>query len=95
MWSTAASNVVTIAYRRKTIPDRLQGRVNANIRMFITGAIPVAGLLFGFIAHQAGIAKSLYLVPLFSVLSLGIWAFYALGPVPGVPVGRAGRDGAA
>lgn len=94
LFSTSASNVITIAYRRKTIPEHLQGRVNANVRMFITGALPVAGLLFGFVAHQSGVMTSLYLVPLFSLLSLVIWAIYALGPASRPSIGRTESDGA-
>ncbi|MFC6590709.1 hypothetical protein ACFP81_00755 [Deinococcus lacus] len=79
LFATSASNVITIAYRRKTIPEHLQGRVNANVRLFITGALPVAGLLFGDVAHQYGVAATLYLVSFFSLLSLLLWGWYVWG----------------
>ncbi|MER5639474.1 MFS transporter [Kitasatospora sp. NPDC002227] len=49
-------NAATMGYRQQAIPDHLSGRVNAVIRTFITGAVPVSSLLLGFtvsLGHQA------------------------------------------
>ncbi|MFD8595162.1 MFS transporter [Kitasatospora sp. NPDC059646] len=40
-------NAATMGYRQQAIPDHLSGRVNAVIRTFVTGAVPVSSLLLG------------------------------------------------
>lgn len=75
-FAMSASNVITIAYRQQTIPERLQGRVNANIRLFITGALPVSGLLFAWLTRQFGLPVSLLGVPVCCLLALGAWGWH-------------------
>ncbi|MDG4808719.1 MFS transporter [Micromonospora sp. WMMD1120] len=47
-FALGASNVASITYRQETVPIELAGRVNAVIRMFITGAIPLSGFIYAW-----------------------------------------------
>ncbi|MCX5214528.1 MFS transporter [Kitasatospora sp. NBC_00240] len=68
-----AGNVASITYRQGTIPVDIAGRVNAAIRMFITGAIPLSGLIYAWATRFDGF---LFWLPglLLSALSLAVWA---------------------
>ncbi|MER7844252.1 MFS transporter [Kitasatospora sp. NPDC096077] len=68
-----ASNVASITYRQGTIPVDIAGRVNAAIRMFITGAIPLSGLIYAWATRFDGFS---FWVPalLLSAVSLAVWA---------------------
>jgi MFS family permease len=76
-FALGASNVASITYRQNTIPVELAGRVNAVIRMFITGAIPLSGFLY---AGASKLGTELLWGPalLCAALSLAVWARYAV-----------------
>ena len=76
-FALGASNVASITYRQNTIPVALAGRVNAVIRMFITGAIPLSGFLY---AAASSLGGTLFWVPglLCAALSLVIWSLYTV-----------------
>jgi MFS family permease len=79
--ATSASNVITIAYRRSTIPEALQGRVNANIRMIISGAIPLSGVVHAHYTKTPLSDWPMLLVLVFTVLSAAVWAIYVIQAV--------------
>jgi MFS family permease len=70
------SNVASITYRQEMIPADVAGRVNAVIRMFILGAIPLSGAVYAW-ADKLG--RGLFWVPgiVAALLSVTIWAWHA------------------
>lgn len=54
-FALGGSNVASITYRQATIPVELAGRVNAVIRMFITGAIPLSAFLYAWATRFEGV----------------------------------------
>jgi len=79
-FALGASNVASITYRQNTIPVALAGRVNAAIRMFITGAIPLSGFLY---AGASKLGTTVFWVPglLCAALSLLVWSLYTVAGV--------------
>jgi MFS family permease len=79
-FSSAASNIITISFRRSSIPEELQGRVNSIIRMFISGSIPVSGVLNAVLYDK--LPAHLVFLPVFllSLLSNLIWLQFLLRP---------------
>lgn len=65
-----------MSLRQTLAPARLQGRMNASIRAFITGAIPVGSLLGGFAGEILGLWPVLLAGGLGAVLGLGwlVWS---------------------
>ncbi|MBB5802948.1 MFS family permease [Saccharothrix ecbatanensis] len=76
-FALGASNVASITYRQNTIPVELAGRVNAVIRMFITGAIPLSGFVYAWSSRLSG---SWFWVPALGLaaVSMAVWGFYTL-----------------
>lgn len=68
-------NAATMAYRQQEIPDELSGRVNAVIRTFITGAVPVSALLLGLTANLSGSLQVFFPVTITALLAVCVWAF--------------------
>lgn len=69
-------NVVTMSYRQKTIASEYAGRINAIIRMFVMGAIPLSSLFLGAVGDLAkGSYPVMQFLPvaLISCLAFGIW----------------------
>ncbi|MBX8465820.1 MULTISPECIES: MFS transporter [unclassified Deinococcus] len=78
-FATSASNVITIAYRQSTIPSELQGRVNSIIRMFISGAVPISGILLAALGtYTLGVSQTQF-VALMCILAVIVWQFGASG----------------
>lgn len=74
--AVGASNVVSITYRQNAIPVDLAGRVNATIRMFITGATFLSGLLY---AASSGLSGFRFWLPGLCLwgAALVIWCVYS------------------
>ncbi|GAA4921810.1 MFS transporter [Streptomyces coeruleoprunus] len=68
-------NAATMAYRQQQIPDELSGRVNAVIRTFITGAVPVSALLLGVTSRLTGSLQIFLPVTLTALLAVAVWAW--------------------
>ncbi|MGQ4728566.1 MULTISPECIES: MFS transporter [Streptomyces] len=68
-------NAATMAYRQQEIPDELAGRVNAVIRTFITGAVPISALLLGLTVNLTGSLQVFFPVTVTALLAVGVWAF--------------------
>jgi len=75
--SFAFSNVASILYRQDVIPIEFAGRINAVIRMFITGSISLSGFIFAFSSRWDGY---LFWVPamVLSTVSVLIWTWFTL-----------------
>lgn len=87
-------NAATMAYRQQEIPPELSGRVNAVIRTFITGAVPVSALLLGMTASLTGSLQVFFPVAITAVLAVVVWNLRAersAAPAPAQPVAVAER----
>lgn len=74
-FSLGGSNVASITYRQATIPVELAGRVNAAIRMFITGAVPLSGFLYAWATRFNGLW---FWLPALAIAAFAVvvWAGY-------------------
>jgi len=91
-------NAATMAYRQQEIPPELSARVNAVIRTFITGAVPVSALLLGMTVNLTGSLRVFFPVAVTAVLAVVVWNVRAgrtvapaPAPAPAEPVAVAER----
>jgi MFS family permease len=87
-------NAATMAYRQQEIPPELSARVNAVIRTFITGAVPVSALLLGMTVNLTGSLRVFFPVAVTAVLAVVVWNVRAgrtVAPAPAEPVAVAER----
>ncbi|MFJ6392830.1 MFS transporter [Streptomyces sp. NPDC091972] len=70
------SNVASITYRQEMIPLEVAGRVNAVIRMFILGAVPLSGVVY---AWADGLGRELFWIPGIGAafVSVVVWTWFA------------------
>jgi MFS family permease len=76
--SAVVYNVAQVSYRQAVCPPRLLGRMNASIRWIIWGALPLGGLLAGWLGTAFGLRAAL------TVSALGSWLsvlFIVLSPL--------------
>ncbi|REK84543.1 MFS transporter [Streptomyces inhibens] len=66
-------NATTMAYRQHEIPNELSGRVNAVIRTFIMGAVPVSALMLGLTVNLSGALRVFFPVTVTALLALFVW----------------------
>ncbi|MET7835804.1 MFS transporter [Micromonospora sediminicola] len=66
-------NATTMAYRQAEIPAELSGRVNAVIRTFITGTVPLSSLLLGLTVGFTGSFLVFLPAAVTAVLAVVIW----------------------
>jgi MFS family permease len=76
--SVPAYNINQISLRQAITPDRLQGRMNATMRVIVWGTIPVGSLLGGLLGNDVGVVDTIYVGGAVAALA-GAWI--ALGPV--------------
>jgi len=92
-----AFNIVQVSLRQSITPDRLQGRMNATMRFFIWGVMPIGSLLGGGLATVIGIREAIlfsYAASLTGVLPLLLRPLRSMREPPppwqeGEEVGRA------
>ncbi|MFI8106529.1 MFS transporter [Streptomyces sp. NPDC086023] len=75
-------NATTMAYRQHEIPAELAGRVNAVIRTFMTGAVPVSALLLGLTANLTGSVRIFLPVTATALLGVLVWTVRNSAPRP-------------
>jgi MFS family permease len=76
--SVPAYNVNQISLRQAITPDRLQGRMNATMRVIVWGTIPLGSLVGGLLGNDVGVVDTIYVGGAISALAGG-WII--LGPV--------------
>lgn len=54
-------NINQVSYRQAAIPVHLQGRLNATVRTFIWGTIPIGNALGGVLGSAIGLVPTIYL----------------------------------
>ena len=62
-----AFNVVQLSLRQSITPDHLQGRMNATMRFFIWGVMPIGSLLGGVLATAIGIREGIFVCALLTL----------------------------
>jgi hypothetical protein len=79
-FSTVIYNVNQVSLRQAIMPARLQGRMNATMRWFVWGTIPLRALLGGVLGGAIGVRETL--------LVSGILSCFVFLPVLFSPVRR-------
>ncbi len=54
-------NVNQVSYRQALTPDRMLGRMNATMRFFVWGALPLGGGLGGVLGATVGVRDALWI----------------------------------
>lgn len=54
-------NITQVSARQRLCPEKLLGRMNASIRFFVWGVMPISAILTGFIASAIGIVATLWI----------------------------------
>ncbi|MBB6350695.1 MFS family permease [Nonomuraea muscovyensis] len=57
---TGVNNVLLVSVRQRITPDRMLGRTNATMRLLLTGAVGLGGLLAGLLGEVWGVRASLW-----------------------------------
>ncbi len=65
-------NVTQISYRQSLVDARLQGRMNATMRTFVWGTIPLGALIGGYAAHAIGVQTTIAIGTALSTLA-ALW----------------------
>jgi len=73
-------NITQVSARQRLCPEHLLGRMNASIRFFVWGVMPIGALLAGATATAFGIA------PVMWVCAIGV--FFSAGFVVFSPLSR-------
>jgi len=81
-------NVNQVSYRQAAIPASLQGRLNATVRTFIWGTIPVGAFVGGVLGARIGLVPTIYVGAAVSALSV-LWILAGPVRVRGLPEPRA------
>lgn len=71
-------NINQISLRQAITPDRLQGRMNATMRVIVWGTMPIGSLLGGLLGNDVGVVDTIYVGGTIAALAV---AWIALGPV--------------
>lgn len=67
-------NVTQVSLRQAVCPDRLLGRMNATMRFFVWGVMPLGGLLGGALGSTIGVRKALIVGAAVAVLAF-LWPY--------------------
>ena len=84
-------NINQVSLRQAIPPEPMQGRMNATMRWFVWGTIPIGALLGGLLGEGIGIRSTIALGGALSTLAFVPLLF---GPVPAVRTMPSGVDDA-
>jgi MFS family permease len=70
-FAVVLGNIVVITLRQTAVPEELVGRVTSSYRLVALGAVPLGGLLGGWLASQFGV-RTPFLAGAFTLLLLAI-----------------------
>jgi MFS family permease len=59
--STVVYNVAQVSLRQAVTPTRMQGRMNATMRWFVWGTIPIGGVIGGVLGSVVGVRETVIL----------------------------------
>lgn len=71
-------NVTQVSFRQRICPTPLLGRMNASIRFFVWGVMPIGALLSGVLATTIGVVPTMWIGAIGSLLSAGFVVFSPL-----------------
>ena len=74
-------NVTQVSFRQRICPKPLLGRMNASIRFFVWGVMPIGALLSGVLATTIGVVPTMWIGAVGALLSSG---FVVFSPLLGV-----------
>ncbi|MEN9730873.1 MAG: hypothetical protein RL488_183 [Actinomycetota bacterium] len=80
-FAVLAYNITQVSARQRLCPPELLGRMNASIRFFVWGVMPIGGLLGGAIAENLGVNTALWVGAIGSIFSS---AFVVFSPLTGM-----------
>lgn len=60
-FSVVVYNVAQVSFRQRLCPPPLLGRMNASVRFLVWGAMPLGGLLGGWLGHVFGVLPTLWI----------------------------------
>ena len=80
-FAVLAYNITQVSARQRLCPPELLGRMNASIRFFVWGVMPIGGLLGGAIAENFGVNTALWVGAIGSIFSS---AFVVFSPLTGM-----------
>lgn len=60
-FNALAYNITQVTFRQRMTPTHLLGRMNASVRFFVWGVMPVAALLAGWVGSAIGIVPTLWI----------------------------------
>ncbi|MEV8272395.1 MFS transporter [Microbacterium sp. NPDC077184] len=87
MFTVLVYNIVQVSFRQRITPKPLLGRMNASIRFFVWGVMPIGALLAGVLGTAYGAVATMWIGAiggLLSVLFVVIGPFWGLRELPGV-----------
>ena len=80
-FAVLAYNITQVSARQRLCPPELLGRMNASIRFFVWGVMPIGGLLGGAIASSYGVQSALWVGAIGSIFSS---VFVVFSPLTGM-----------
>ncbi|MBE3591230.1 MAG: MFS transporter [Firmicutes bacterium] len=89
LFSSAASNTLTVSLRQAITPDALLGRMTATVRFVIWGVNPLAALAGGALGEWLGLRATLVASALLSLATLPWIRWSPLRDMAGHPAGHA------
>ena len=78
-------NITQVSARQRLCPEHLLGRMNASIRFFVWGVMPIGALLAGAAATSFGISTVLWVAAIGVFLSAGFVVFSPLSRMKKLP----------
>jgi MFS family permease len=75
--TSAVFNIAQLSYRQAVTPTHLRGRMNATVRTFLWGAIPIGYLVGGWLGTVLGVRPTMLLA---GVINLTPFAFIRFSP---------------
>ena len=68
--ATVVYNVAQVSLRQAITPTRMQGRMNATMRWFVWGTIPIGGILGGVLGTLLGVREAVLIGALGEMLAI-------------------------
>lgn len=78
-------NINQISLRQATVPDRLQGRMNATMRAIVWGALPIGAFVGGILGTEFGITRTIIIGGLVSLLPVLLIVLSPVGSLHQIP----------
>jgi MFS family permease len=85
MFTVLTYNITQVSARQRLCPEHLLGRMNASIRFFVWGVMPIGALLAGVTATAFGIQAVLWFTAIGGFLAAGFVVFSPLSRMKKLP----------